>query len=414
MTNVREFRGYLVYRNRAALTLTSVLAIVFALTLFASSAAHAQTFGVIYNFAGRDGGDPNAGVTIRAGNLYGTSYSGGANGVVYELTRFGSNWVYTPLSFLSAGFGPKARAVFGPNGNLYSTAGDLPPNHGVLFDVIPPLSICKTADCHWTEEVIYRFQGAGDGSMPGSGDLIWDQQGNIYGTTINGGQADFGTVYEVMHSGNQYTESVIHSFSGPDGAYPQGGIISDGKGNFFGTTVQGGLYNFGSIFELTYNPGVGWVETVIYSFQNLSDGRQPVGGLVMDASGNLYGTTQTNGSQGAGTAFELSPSGNGRTFNLLYSFAGNSNDLCGPQAPLTLDTTGNLYGTTQCSGAHGLGSIFELTNTGNGWTYTALHDFAGGTDGDYPLSNVTIDTDGSLYGTASRGGGDGVVWMIKP
>jgi uncharacterized repeat protein (TIGR03803 family) len=383
-----------------------------ALVAFLSPAVHAQTFSVIYHFAGHDGGDPRAGVTIRAGNLYGTSYSGGENGVVYELARSGSNWIYTPLSFLSVGFGPSARAVFGPDGHLYSTAGDLPPNHGVIFDVIPPLSICKVADCHWTENVIYRFQGAGDGSTPGSGDLIWDQQGNIYGTTIYGGQADFGTVYEVMRSGNQYTESVIHSFSGPDGAYPQGGIISDGKGNFFGTTVQGGLYNFGTIFELTYNPGVGWVETVIYNFQNLSDGRQPTAGLVMDASGNLYGTTQTNGSQGAGTAFELSPSGNGWTFTLLYSFAGNFNDSCGPQASLTLDAAGNLYGTTQCSGANGVGSVFELTNTGNGWTYTSLHDFAGGNDGFFPLSNVTIDTDGSLYGTTS--GGVGTIWMIKP
>jgi uncharacterized repeat protein (TIGR03803 family) len=389
------------------------------ITLLASLAplAHAQTFSVIYNFAGHNGGDPNSGVTIRAGNLYGTTYSGGTSGAVYELTRSGSDWVYTPLSFLSTGFGPKARAVFGPDSHLYSTAGDLPPNHGVVFDLIPPLSICKVANCLWTDNVIYRFQGApGDGSVPGSGDLIWDQQGNMYGTTTNGGQNDLGTVYEVMHSGNQYTESVICNFSGPDGSYPQGGVISDGKGNLFGTTVLGGLYNFGSIFELTYNPGVGWIETVIYSFQNLSDGRQAIAGLVMDASGNLYGTTETNGSQGAGTAFELSPSGNGWTFTLLNSFAGNSNDLCGPQAPLTLDAAGNLYGTTQCSGTHGLGSIFELTNTGNGWTYTALHDFAGGTDGDYPLSNVTIDTDGSLYGTTSRGGtyGDGVVWMIKP
>ncbi len=389
------------------------------ITLLASLAplGHAQIFSVIYNFARNDGGGPDAGVTIRGGNLYGTLYGGGPNGVVYELTRSGSGWENMDLSFLSTGFGPEARAVFGPDGHLYSTAGDLPPNHGVIFDLIPPLSICKVVNCLWTENVIHRFQGVpDDGSDPGYGDLIWDQQGNIYGTTINGGENDLGTVYQVIHSGNQYTESVIYSFSGLDGANPYHGVISDGKGNFFGTTVVGGLYNFGSVFELTYKPGTGWVETVLYNFQDTSDGRFPTGGLVMDASGNLYGTTSVDGGQGAGTAFELSPSGNGWTFTLLYSFAGSADGGCGPQASLTLDAARNLYGTTKCGGAHALGSIFKLTSTGNGWTYTSLHDFAGGGDGVYPLSNVTIDTDGSLYGTTAQGGSQqlGTVWTITP
>ena len=218
-----------------------------------------------------------------------------------------------------------------------------------------------------------------------------------------------------MHSGNEYTESVIHSFSGPDGAHPQDGVISDGNGNFFGTTVLGGKYNFGSVFELTYTPGVGWVETVLYSFQDTGDGPQPVGGLVMDASGNLYGTTETDGAGGAGTAFELSPSLDGWTFTLLSSFYGSRDNLCGPQAALTLDVAGNLYGTTKCSGSNGLGSVFKLTNTRNGWTYSSLHDFGPGYEGVYPISNVTIDADGSLYGTTSEGGLEfGTVWMIKP
>ena len=395
---------------------SSLLAVV----IFLAPVVHGQTFSVIYSFTRSDGGDPNAGVTVRAGHLYGTLYSGGASGSVYELTSGEFNWFSTPLSFLSGGgFGPEARAVFGPDNHLYTTAGDLPPNHGVIFYLVPPLSICKTVNCLWTENVIHRFQGTpNDGSIPGSGDLIWDQQGNIYGTTINGGQNDLGTVYEVVHSGNQYTESVIHSFSGPDGAHPYDGIISDGKGNFFGTTVLGGLYNFGSVFELSYSPGVGWVETVLYSFQNTTDGRQPVGGLVMDGSGNLYGTTETGGSggQGAGTAFELAPSSNGWTFTVLSSFPGSSDSLCGPQAPLTLDAAGNLYGTTKCSGFNGLGSIFELAHTANGWTFTSLHDFGAGYEGVYPISNVTIDVDGSLYGTTSEGGLGtlGTVWMIKP
>ena len=169
VAKLKEFSSFATHDRAFSLKLAALLAIVVLLTL-AGSVAHAQTYSVIYNFAGHDGGDPNAGVTIRAGSLYGTTYSGGTDGAVYELTRSGSDWVYTPLSFLSTGFGPKARAVFGPDSHLYSTASDLPPNHGVVFDLIPPLSICKVANCLWTENLIYRFQGApGDGSTPGSG-----------------------------------------------------------------------------------------------------------------------------------------------------------------------------------------------------------------------------------------------------
>ncbi len=134
----------------------------------------------------------------------------------------------------------------------------------------------------------------------------------------------------------------------------------------------------------------------------------------MDASGNLYGATDSGGSGGGGVVYELSPSGNAWTFTVLYSLAGTS--TCGPAAALTMDAAGSLYGTTLCDGANKFGNVFKLTNTGNGWTYTSLHDFSGANDGLNPVSNVTIDADGNLYGTT---GGDGyihvgTVWMIKP
>jgi uncharacterized repeat protein (TIGR03803 family) len=173
---------------------------------------------------------------------------------------------------------------------------------------------------------------------------------------------------------------------------------------------------------LTYNVNSGWTETVLYNFQNLSDGELPIAGLVRDTAGNLYGATSYGGAGFGGTVFELSPVGDTWTFTLLYSFTGQEGQQCGPEASLTMDESGNMYGTTGCSGANSLGNIFKLTNTQNGWEYTSLYDFTGGPDGSFPLSNVTIDTDGTLYGTASAGGdsscnpplGCGTVWMIKP
>jgi uncharacterized repeat protein (TIGR03803 family) len=269
--------------------------------------------------------------------------------------------------------------------------------------------------------VLHDFGSGTDAIGPGHGDLIWDQQANIYGTTTAGGTSQncngygCGAVYELTPSGNGYTESVLYSFSGPpDGEYPQNGLVFDNKGNLFGTTPLGGSNNFGTVFELTYVMGVGWTEQVIYNFQNASDGQLPQGGLVFDSAGNLYGATPIGGSGGAGTVFELSPSGNTWTFKLLYSFSGNGD---GPFATLTMDGAGNLYGTTFSGGLYSNGSVFKLSNTENGWVYTSLHDFTGGADGGpQAYGGVTIGSDGTLYGTIAQGGiyGGGTLWMIKP
>ncbi len=167
----------------------------------------------------------------------------------------------------------------------------------------------------------------------------------------------------------------------------------------------------GSVFKLSPSGG-GWTEQVIYSFQGGSDGAYPTGGLIIDQSGNLYGSTNKGGTGGGGTVFKLTPSGGGWNYSLVYSFTGNTS--CGPFAPLSMDTAGSLYGTTFCDGANNLGNIFKLTPSGGSWTYSSLHDF-GGSDGAYPYSNVTIDAAGNLYGTASGGGmGVGVIWEITP
>lgn len=402
-----------------------------ALIALLSPASHAQTFSSIHAFSSPSGVTPQAGVSLRAGVLYVTTYETQdfydyGKGTVYQLSHAGSNWHYTPISLFSAGgFRPEARVVFGPDNLLYGTTlsggsqGD-----GIVFNLTPLISICKTANCFWTEKVLYQFQGSPDGDDLCCSDLVWDSIGNIYGTTYRGGSCNppygCGTVFEMTKFGDNWTEMPIYSFGGPDGENPAGGVILDGSGDLFGTTQRGGSYNAGTVFKLTYTSGVGWTETVLYNFQNLSDGQEPTGGLLMDSAGNLYGTTLDGGSGLGGTVFELSPVGDTWVFTTLYSISGSPE--CGPVAALTMDSSGNLYGTTVCDGGDRAGNVFKLTNTQNGWEYTSLHDFTGGTDGAIPYSNVTIDTDGTLYGTAEGGGnsscfppaGCGTVWMIKP
>jgi uncharacterized repeat protein (TIGR03803 family) len=399
-----------------AVALTSVSAIVFLLTVGVSPAAQAQTFSVIHTFtSGEDGASPRAGVTIRSGILYGTARNAGnGSGTVFQILHLGSNWVTIPISlFPNGGANPTARVVFGPDGRPYGTTLNGGNGQGIVFNLSVSPTICKTANCFWKETVLYEFSGSPDGAHPGLGDLVWDQAGNIYGTTVQGGPANVGTVYELKRSGNTWTEVPIYSFSGSDGALPGNGVVFDSNGNLFGTTQQGGLGDLGNVYELKFMPGVGWTQTTVYNFLG-STGLNPVAGLVFDNAGNLYGSTTGGGSGGGGTVFELSPSGDSFTFNLLYSFSGTQE--CGPWAPLTMDAAGNLYGTTLCDGANNLGSVFKLSNTQNGWVYTSLHDFTGGNDGSYPTGNVTFDTNGNLYGTAYYGGSQnvGTVWMITP
>jgi uncharacterized repeat protein (TIGR03803 family) len=402
------------HRNLGGRILALLLATAFVL-MCSTNPAHAQTYSVIWNFTGGgDGSTPYAGVTIRGGHLFGTTYYGGPfdRGAIYELMPVGSIWSFSPvLLFSNGGANPQARVVFGPDGRLYGTTYTGGSNNfGTLFYATPPLSICKTANCSWKEHTIHSFTGSPDGNSPFYGDLVWDQQGNIFGTTESGGASNQGAVYELKPSGNSWTEEIIHSFSGTEyNAYS--GVILDSNGDLFGTIASGGIY-YGAVYELKYTNG-SWVETPIYTFQNGSDGAFPVGGLVMDKAGNLYGSTTGGGSGGGGTIFELSPAGDSWTFQVLYNLQG---DGAGPYASLTMDDAGNLYGTTYADGANGKGNIFKLTKTGNGWAYSSLHDFSAGSDGRYPIGAVTVDSDGTLYGTAALGGSqaNGIVWMIQP
>jgi uncharacterized repeat protein (TIGR03803 family) len=392
------------------------LAIVFMLTVVTANTAQAQTLQPIYTFTGgTDGASPYAGLTTRGGRLYGTTHSGnqGTNwGNVFELQKRGSNWLFLPLGLFDGAL--EARVAFGPDGLLYSTS----PNnlsgyrHGYVFNMRPPPNACTTALCPWSATVIYGFSGGSDGSTPLYGDLIFDQRGNIYGTASSGGSGN-GVVYEMMRSGSGWTEMPLYAFSGPDGANPLSDVIFDNAGNLYGTTSAGGAFGHGTVFELS-PVGTGWTEKVLYSFQGGSDGSAPITGLIFDQSGNLYGPTLNGGAGGGGTIFQLSPSGGSWTFNLLYSFTGGTN--CGPRGTLSMDGAGNIYGTTACDGTNSYGNIFELTPSGGGWTYNSLYDFTGGSDGRFPYSNVIFDSAGNLYGTTSKGGSQnsGVVWEFTP
>ena len=432
------------FSKRLLLAWSMALAIFSALicaTAIWPQSAQAQTYKVIYNFTGGKDGEHPGGLTLdRAGNLYGTAWHGGYTGgdcggesgcgTVFKLSNKGSGWVLNPLyNFTGGNDGayPTARVIFGPDGSLYGTTtegGD--DDFGLVFNLRPPATACKTVLCFWTETVLYAFTGGNDGAAPGTGALIFDHAGNIYGTASGRGSGGWGNVYELVRSNDGWTLNVVYGFTGgSDGGDPTSGVIFDNSGNLYGVTTERGDLGCGlgvgcgTAFQLTPS-GPGWIENVLYTFLDGSDGAYPFGGLIFDQSHNLYGTTCCGGSGGGGTVFMLTPSEGGWTFTLLYGFAGSGG---GPTASLIMDNSGNLYGTTQSGGAHGAGSVFELTPGNSGWTYTSLHDFTGGsTDGGNPRAGVVLDANGNLYGTAPYGGkfgceqdrGCGVVWEVTP
>jgi uncharacterized repeat protein (TIGR03803 family) len=410
--------------NRSSGAVSVALAIVVMLIAVAPQPAQAQTFSVLHTFTGgADGGNPDAGLTWdKAGNLYGTAhgYGSGGHGTVYRLTHGDSGWAFSPLYAWSGGVGgaaPLARVVFGPNGILYGTTTVY--DYGTVFNLRPPATAaCKTLLCPWTETVLHTFEIL-DGDYPGYGDLLFDQAGNIYGTTTFGGSSRLGTVYELTPSG---TESVLYSFAGSDGETPENGLIFDNAGDLYGTTANGGGSGCngsgcGTVFELMPANGA-WTQCTLSNFQNGNDGVNPYAGLIFDQLGNLYGGTIGGGTGGSGTVFELTPVGSCTwTLKTLHNFTAGGGE-CGPYGTLVMDGSGNLYGTTKCDGATGNGNVFELAYPN--WTYTSLYDFTNGSDGGNPTSNVIFDASGNLYGTASTGGnlscgsgeGCGVVWKI--
>jgi uncharacterized repeat protein (TIGR03803 family) len=290
--------------------------------------------------------------------------------------------------------------IFGPDGAIYGTTfSGGASNFGTVFSLRPPATACHSALCPWSETLLTSF--ALPLYNPYSG-VVFDSAGNLFGTALTA------HVYELSSSGGNWTASVLSDQGGRIVA----NITLGPDGNLYGVNLDGGLGK-GTVFQLVPS-GSGWNLNVLHEFMGKSDGDEPVGGLIFDSAGNLYGTTSQSGPNGGGTVFEMSPAGGGWTFNTIYAFF---SDGGGPQSALTLDAAGNLYGTTQFDGKFDSGQVFKLTPSGDTWTYTDLYDFYVNNDeGIYPIGGVTLDSNGNLYGTASQSGADGAgsVWEITP
>ncbi len=392
---------------------------------------------VIYSFVygGSDALYPFAGLTADgAGNFYGTSVYGGTvgapfsfDGTAYELSpASGGAWtekvLYSFGVYTGDGTEPYGGVIFDSKGNLYGTTNAGGANgQGAVFELSPG------SGGAWTEKLIYSFKGGlTDGASPRRGNLVFDSKGNLYGTTFTGGANGAtpydGTVFELSPgTGGTWTEKIIHNFGAntTDGISPVSGLTFDAAGNLYGTTDLGGVFNYGTVYELTPGTGGTWTETVLHSFDiNGVDGANPLAGVIIDAQGNLYGNTQIGGSYGngnhLGTVYELSKVGGVWTEQVLYSFTGNANgttDGVTPVGNLIFDAAGNLYGTTFAGGVEisSEGTVYELSRSGGTWTEKILYAFAAAlSDGHAPESSLVFDAAGNLYGTTSSGGTNSV------
>jgi uncharacterized repeat protein (TIGR03803 family) len=369
-------------------------------------ASPAQTFMTLVSFNGNDGSSPR-GTLVQGlnGNYYGTTLQGGARGfgTIFDISAEGKLtrlYSFCSQADCSDGAFPEAGLVQATNGNLYGTTeqGGAHEFYGTVFQVSAEGKLTK----------LYSFcskPNCTDGYDPYAG-LVQATNGDFYGTTELGGANDQGTVFKITPGG---TLTTLYSFCSQadcsDGAKPLAGLVQATNGNFYGTTEEGGAKGVGIVFEMT---GAGKL-TRLYSFcsqADCSDGSYPEAGLVQAINGNFYGTTYSGGAYSGGTVFEISAGG---TLTTLLSF--DDTDGANPLAGLVQATNGNFYGTTSNEGASGVyGTVFGITGAGK---LTALHSFEG-TDGASPYAGLVQATNGNLYGTASSGGtdDDGTVFSL--
>jgi uncharacterized repeat protein (TIGR03803 family) len=414
-------------------------------TVATVQAQEKPAYTVLHRFTGADGTNPQAAlVADDSGNLYGTAFNGGdlgacrgaGCGVVFKLDRDGRETVLYTFEAGTDGAGPAADLFRDRAGNLYSTThggGDV---NGCFFELGVPWTGCGVVfkvDTDGKETTLYAFTGSNDGGGPSSG-VVQDQAGNLYGTTVFGGDINACSFYGMPGCGVVYKldptsgkEFALHSFTGgADGLAPYGDLSLDKTGNLFGATDNGGdatstfcgqtVLNFtgfagcGTIFKIDQDGKF----DVLHTFEGVDGGPYPDGWLVRDQEDNIYGVTGNGGNLndcgfGCGAVFKLEPGGEEK---LLYSFAGGA-DGAEPLASVVRDAEGNLYGTaayggditdSPCAAVGGCGVVFKLDTHGQ---EVVLHTFAGGEDGANPTGNLLLDQNGNLYGTAQAGGDTG-------
>jgi uncharacterized repeat protein (TIGR03803 family) len=404
----------------------------------ASSCAIAQTEALLFSFGGPNGayGESPVGSLIfdSAGNLYGTTVRGGAygDGTVFELSPVeGGVWTETVLHSFddngTDGYFPNSGLVFDAAGNLYGTTSNENQFYcdstdcGILFQLSP------VAGGEWAETIVSSFDGNASGGYGPVGGVVVDAAGNLYGVTEFGGSNDnctfythCGMAYEFSPTaGGKWTEKILHAFSGDneDGANPGASLIFDGHGNLYGTTTLGGT-GYGTAFKLTPGADGKWTEKMLHRFANNGkDGTTPSTALTLDASGNLYGTTNAGGFFGKGTAFKLAPSADGGWGEaVLYNFGGRNQ----PSGSLIIDESGNLFGVEESGGTDYAGAVYELSPNGNrGWSKQTFFSFVTPPDGMYPVGSLIFDSAGNLYGATQGGGtggerGTGTVFELTP
>jgi len=391
-------------------TFKFLLALAVSILPSAVAISQAQTLTVLYSFKGSpDGSTPTGLVRDRAGNLYGVTYGGGVSfgGTAFKLSLSGKESVL--YSFL-AGYGasPDSEPTLGEKNALYGTT-----MYGGAYDTGAIFKITKKGD----ETVLYSFPGEGCcGNTANPNAMIWDEQGNLYGSTTMGGLAGgcfgagCGSVFKLDPTGKV---TVLYNFTGgKDGFYPSGAIARDSAGNLYGATAYGGDFScFPDGCGVVFKVDTAGKETVLHTFTGTGgDGAQPWSGLVRDKEGALYGTTLDGGTgpactsmeNGCGTVFKISRT---RKETILHSFTGTGADDPPIYATLVLDTEGNIYGTTPGGGSQncnsGCGAVFMLDPTGKD---TIFYEFTGGTNGFAPETGVILDAEGNIYGTTAGGG----------
>jgi uncharacterized repeat protein (TIGR03803 family) len=298
-------------------------------------------------------------------------------------------------------------------GNIYGTTvlgGDF--GGGTVFQLSP------TAN-GWVHTVLYSFTGGADGGEPYKG-VTLDRYGNLYGTAVTGGSGNCeggcGVVYTLTNRGGKWTHRVIHAFTGgDDGSGPGARVTVDPAGNIYGMAPTGGAYGLGTIYRIRQGSHGSPVFTVIHAFTGGADGATGSAGRMVFRDGRLYGAATAGGTFGSGVVFELTRRGGEWDFSTIYSFRGQP-DASFPYGALLFDGSGNIYGTTYYGGANSIGSVYKLSAQPAGeWAEEVIYSFQEGADGNSPISNLVMDNAGNLYGTTSEGGlGSGTIFKLSP